>query len=87
MTPVAIPPMHGSRFLGGCCGYVWFCPVGGTHQARRPGRERPPKPRAWYGREALRVFTRCPRPPGVAPVQISLAGRLSSAAAKAADLN
>ena len=31
------------------------------------GGERPPKPRAWYGRGALRVFTRCPRPPGVAP--------------------
>ena len=30
-------------------------------------RERPPKPRAWYGRGPLRVFTRCPRPPRVAP--------------------
>ena len=20
---------HGSRFLCGCCGYAWFCPVGG----------------------------------------------------------
>ena len=46
----------------------------------RPERERPPKPRAWYGRGALRVFTRCPRPPGVAPIQLSLAGRPSSAA-------
>ena len=30
----------------------------GTHQARRPGRERPPKPRAWYGLGAGCVFTR-----------------------------
>ena len=30
----------------------------GTHQARRPGRERPPSPRAWYGFGRRCVFTR-----------------------------
>ena len=34
----------------------------GTHQARRPGRERPPKPRAWYGLGARCVFTHLPPP-------------------------
>ena len=39
------------------------------------GRERPPRPRAWYGRGAVCVFTRWPRALGVAPRQQSLAGR------------
>ena len=39
----------------------------GTHQTRRPGRERPPKPRAWYGLGAECVFTTRPPPSGVTP--------------------
>ena len=48
------------------------------HGRHRPRRERPPRPRAYYGRGALRVFTRWPPPfRGSLPVQRSLAGRLS----------
>ena len=47
--------------------------------------ERPPRPRAWYGR-GPGVFSHAgPRPSGVAPPQISLAGRPLSAAEGAAD--
>ena len=49
---------HGPRFLCGCCGSPGSARSAGTHQARRLGRERPPGPRAWYGRGAERVFTR-----------------------------
>ena len=55
------------------------------HGRHRPGRERPPKPRAWYGRGTRCVFTRLPPSPRVAPDQGSRAGRLFSAATDAAD--
>ena len=46
------------------------------HGRHRPGRERPPSPRAWYGRGAECVFTpSAPALQGSLPVQVSLAGR------------
>ena len=60
----------------------------GTHQARRPGRERPPMPRAWCGRGALRVFTRWPPPSrGRSQCMDPLAGRPSSAAGSGVSTN
>ena len=47
-------------------------------QRVRPWRERPPRPRAWYGLGVGCVFT--PRPPpskGVAPYPLILPGRVS----------
>ena len=47
----------------------------GTHQARRPGRERPPSETPWCGRRAGCVFTQPWPQAGSLPIHGSLAGR------------
>ena len=56
------------------------------HGRHRPGRERPPKPRAWYGLGTECVFTTRPPPSrGRSRSMDPLAGRPLSAAGSAAD--
>ena len=58
-----------------------LCRGGQTGRGRAGGTDRdgsdPRAPRAWFGRGAVRIFTRTPPPPaGVAPLEIIPAGRL-----------
>ncbi len=60
------------------------CPAA-PNGAAPTGRERPPRPKAWCRRGAMRVFTRWPPPSrGRSRSMDPLAGRLSSAAGSAA---
>ena len=47
----------------------------GTHRARRPGWERPPSPRAWYGFGGRCVCAPAPALLGSLPIQESLGGK------------
>ena len=67
---------HGSRFLCGCCGCTWFCPVGGDALGSPTGTGATPQAeglvRAW---SRARFHTPAPALQGSLPVHVSLAGR------------
>ena len=67
---------HGSRFLCGCCGCTWFCPVGGDALDSPTGTGATPQAeglvRAW---SRARFHTPAPALQGSLPVHVSLAGR------------
>ena len=67
---------HGSRFLCGCCGYAWLCPVGAANRAAPTGTGATPQAEGLVrARGQVCFHTPPPALLGSLPVQESLAGR------------
>ena len=67
---------HGSRFLCGCCGYAWCCPVGGDAPDALTGTGATPRPEGLVrARGRVRFHTRPPALLGSLPIQESLGGK------------
>ena len=67
---------HGSRFLCGCCGYAWCCPVGAANRAAPTGTGATPPADALVMAWAGAGFHKpCTAPGGVAPVPMIPGGK------------
>ena len=79
---------HGSRFRCGCCGYTWFCTVGGDALGSPTGRGATPQSEGLVrARGRVCFHTLGPRPPGVAPGPGIPCGKANATAVLAALAN